>query len=700
MPTNLSYVVANQNSVIFEVDSIAISDRTVTLTLESATTGSDRIALSYFPPNAERRRIRDLAGNQAAALSSVAVRNLLTTDTLPTLTIDGASFAESAGDVEITVTLSAESTEDVTVDYRATTNTAGTEDFTLEADTLTIAAGATEGSIPIAIIDDLLDEEDEDFRVLLSDPSNAEFELGASNINALVIIIDDDTRPVLQTAEVNGATLVLDYDKALDEDSVPAVGDYDVRVDGTRVSVSSLAIDGMAVSLTLSRAVRHGQTVVLTYARDPATPVQDEAGNSVDVLRDRPVDNLTPDTTAPTLNSSQVVDATLTLTYNEPLDETSTPAAGDFSVTSAGSPVSLSGVELSGSEVILTLVAPAGAGDAVVLTYTPGADPIRDEAGNPAAALTSHEVVNNSADTTAPALNTAEVNGATLVLTYNEPLDETSTPAAGDFSVTSAGSAVSLSGVEVSGSQVTLTLASPVDVDDTVTLTYTPGTNPIRDTAELSAAALSGHSVVNNTPDTTAPVLQTSVVTDAAVTLTYDEPLDENSVPAAGDFSLTDAGTPVAVSSVAVSGMAVSLTLARDVGVDTAVILNYTPGADPIRDLAQNPAAALTGRSLDNDLRGRRPAGARNRDCGRLGADPHLQRGAHRVARSEERPLYRHHRLQRAHRGGGSGHRRCHGHPDPGAHGGVGRAPAARLRSAEFRAAAHPRPRRQPGGGL
>ena len=52
------------------------------------------------------------------------------------------------------------------------------------------------------------------------------------------------------------------------------------------------------------------------------------------------------------------------------------------------------------------------------------------------------------------------MNGASLVLTYNEALDTTSTPAATDYTVTVAGSQRRVSSVTVSGSLVTLTLSS------------------------------------------------------------------------------------------------------------------------------------------------------------------------------------------------------------------------------------------------
>ena len=86
---------------------------------------------------------------------------------------------------------------------------------------------------------------------------------------------------------------------------------------------------------------------------------------------------------------------------------------------------------------------------------------------------------------TPPVLSTRTVNGAALVLTYNEALDTSSEPASSAFTVKVGGTAVSLAtsgAVAVAGCTVTLTLAAAVAVADTVTVSYAvPGSNPLQD---------------------------------------------------------------------------------------------------------------------------------------------------------------------------------------------------------------------------
>ncbi len=103
---------------------------------------------------------------------------------------------------------------------------------------------------------------------------------------------------------------------------------------------------------------------------------------------------LVPDTTAPVLQTAAANGATLTLTYNEALNPASVPAAGAFSVNGGHS---VTAVNVTGSTVALTLSPAVIAGEAgLTLSYTPGASPIEDLAGNDAAALVNQAVTNST----------------------------------------------------------------------------------------------------------------------------------------------------------------------------------------------------------------------------------------------------------------------------------------------------------------
>ena len=82
----------------------------------------------------------------------------------------------------------------------------------------------------------------------------------------------------------------------------------------------------------------------------------------------------------------------LTLTFDETLDQASTPAPAAFAVRVGGVPREVAAVTVSGSRVSLTLAAPVPAGETVTVSYSAAAAagaPIRDLAGNAAGDLTA-----------------------------------------------------------------------------------------------------------------------------------------------------------------------------------------------------------------------------------------------------------------------------------------------------------------------
>ena len=119
------------------------------------------------------------------------------------------------------------------------------------------------------------------------------------------------------------------------------------------------------------------------------------------------------------------------------------------------------------------------------------------------AATLTHAAVTASGhavDGVRPALGSAAVNGAVLTLAYSEALDGNSTPAPGAFTVSVAGAARSVSGVSVSGSQASLTLATAAENGDTVTVGYAaPDASRLRDRAGNAASSFSGQAATNDT---------------------------------------------------------------------------------------------------------------------------------------------------------------------------------------------------------
>ena len=129
------------------------------------------------------------------------------------LAVAGAAAAESAGAAEFVVSLSPSSLQTVTVAYATADVTAEAgPDYTEDAGTLTFAPGATAGTIAVAVSDDELAEDEESFRLELSEPWNATLAGSVEKLSAAATITDDDAAPVITSGTaltvVEGATAI------------------------------------------------------------------------------------------------------------------------------------------------------------------------------------------------------------------------------------------------------------------------------------------------------------------------------------------------------------------------------------------------------------------------------------------------------------------------------------------------------------
>ena len=122
-------------------------------------------------------------------------------------------------------------------------------------------------------------------------------------------------------------------------------------------------------------------------------------------------------------------------------------------------------------------------------------------------------------DTTAPQLTRATVSGDRLRLTFSEGLDGSSVPAPAAFDVSVDGTSGAPAAVGVSGRTVTLTLAEAVEPGAVVTVSYTPGGNPLRDAAGNEVAAFSGRPVSHGAPEAVKRIFERALAAVASRTV-------------------------------------------------------------------------------------------------------------------------------------------------------------------------------------
>jgi len=178
--------------------------------------------------------------------------------------------------------------------------------------------------------------------------------------------------------------------------------------------------------VTMDTWHNHEDQVIVTINGNVAHNADDE-GNNGDVYI------FHADTRAPEPRNADVDGRRLTVTFNEDLDESAVPPAGNFDVfvTRDGDvdDERVSRVAVDGSAVILTLARAVQAGNDVELYYDDdaGTRALRDEAGNLAADINALSVVNETAAGEAPDRPrnlTATASGATAIdLDWQEPLD-------------------------------------------------------------------------------------------------------------------------------------------------------------------------------------------------------------------------------------------------------------------------------------
>ena len=759
MPAASAFTVAG-GSQSRTVTGVRVSGSAVELTLDPAVEqGETGIRVSYtVPTGMGASPIRDAVGNAALGLSREPVTNETPDTIAPTvstveITSDPGSDRIYALEDEIQVTvafsepvdvertprlmlkvgdrnrpagyLEGTGTTELVFGYEVVKGDEDTDGVSIEANSLSLSGGT--------IKDASKNSADLDHDGLAADSGHKVDGAGPDLA---------DTDP----AVVDAATLTLTYDEPLDRGSMPQASAFRVTGGDTSRTVTDVALSGSAVLLTLDPAVEHGETGIrVSYTVPTGTgvsPLQDVLGNDADRLSNAPVTNETPDTTPPTVSKLEitsdpgtdrtyaaeddiqvtvtfsetvevtgtprlqielgggsrtadyqggsgtaalvfeyevaegesdtdgvgveadslsggairdearnnavlghaglaadsghkvdavkpelaasggaVVDGTMmTLTFDEPLDRSSTPALGDFTVSGGDQARTVSRVVVRGAAVELTLNAGAEHGEAgILVSYTPGTNKIRDVAGNEAEGLSREPVTNETPDTTAPKVSSLDITSnpgsdetyamedeIEVTVTFSETVEVEGTPRL----TLRVGNRNRTAGYESGTDTEALVFAYEVADGDEDTNGVSVRANQLRlnggtikdeaeNAAELAHEALAtqaGHKV-----DGVRPSLLSAAVDGSSLTLTYGEALDGGSRPASGDFTVEVGGSGRSVSGVSISGSVVTMTLnpAVEHG-DTGIRVSYTPGTDPIQDEVGNNARGLSNQSVTN----------------------------------------------------------------------------------------------------
>jgi uncharacterized repeat protein (TIGR02059 family) len=299
------------------------------------------------------------------------------------------------------------------------------------------------------------------------------------------------------------------------------------------------------------------------------------------------------DITAPVLSKLEWSGSTITLTYNEELNVHKIPSTGSFYVTVNGAPRSVTGVQIRGEAVILTVSSPIVAGQQVKLSYSKAAvGLIQDTSDNEAASIVNQDVT-GAKDVTAPTVISGNASGSSITLSFNKDLSPVNSYAYLQFSVSIGGVKYSTTSISSTGSNVLLTINGTIQSYQNVYVTYAPGSHPVRDKSGNYLAAFNNYSLYS-VPDTGAPTLQYISVSSNIVTLKYNKSLNTQSVPAVGQFNVMVDSSVRPVQQVNISGDTVLLTLSSVITNGQVVSVTYLAAMSLIMDLAGNAASSFT----------------------------------------------------------------------------------------------------------
>jgi len=223
--------------------------------------------------------------------------------------------------------------------------------------------------------------------------------------------------------------------------------------------------------------------------------------------------------------------------------------------------------------------------------------------------LTDGSTATTGLDTTPPTVTSRTATAAnTIQIVFSEPV---SANLAG-WSFKKNGVALGISSVTGSGTNTLIfTTSVPMLSTDTLLVSYNSGTGVTRDLSNNNLGTFTDISITNSIAggDVTPPVLSTATVETAQpnrVVLTYNETLNGSSVPAVGNFVATVNGVDRTTTSVTIAGAVVNVNFdGAAVTAGQTVVIDYVvPGANQIKDVAGNNAAAFTNQAVTNNVSG------------------------------------------------------------------------------------------------
>ena len=522
------------------VSKVAVSSgNLVTLTLSAAVNYGERVTVSYDPPATNPLLDGDGVGmppiDAAAATNNTAQAHTRAVVNANQLTI---TYPAALTTTQVPAASTFSATVERATTVALTVSKVEVSDFTV---TLTLSQAVNAAEVVTMTYNRPATNP-----LLYADGSRALAFSGAAVVNA--------TKGYFQSAAVLDNQLGINFDTELIVGAsapAPAVGQFTVEVEGARRNVTNIARRGRTATLTLASAVSEGEVVTVGYAK-PATNRLKSTAGEIAAFSDQEVLNITgrlPKISSVAITSTPALDADgngtpetyganetidIDIEFNNPVEVIDDGSASnvyvwldmapnntlDLAEDRRAVPFYATGrgdrimrfrytVEAGDRDADGVFVQPEPNNNTVVflregaVVQAPGlSEALADLtlAGLPFAGDPNHRVDGSrqAGDRTPPEVSGATADATTLKVTFDETLDASSAPAGDAFTVS--GGRTGTGTAMISGDTATVTLDSAVLKDETVTVSYEqPASSPLQDAAGNAVASFSGESVTNLT---------------------------------------------------------------------------------------------------------------------------------------------------------------------------------------------------------
>ncbi|MFC4599681.1 Ig-like domain-containing protein [Cohnella hongkongensis] len=366
---NASNFYATVNDSARAVTSVSVSGNEVRLNLQSSVLVGQTVRLSYYPDTNAARRLQNTSGNEVASFTNRVLTNS-TNSTLPrpenghffgnTLTL---TFNQPMADVA--PSFQSQILGQFTVKQNG--NVIGINSAFLNGSFLNLTLNSSSTSpLPVSV-------SYAPGAYPLRDPSGS---MVPAFTDFYVRNQYDNESPQLTSAALNGSKIVMTFNEGLNPNSVPPTSAFSVVTTGvTPPTVNKVTVTNNTIELTLSQSVSSNVPVLLYYYQS-SPAIMDLSGNIAPAIVGYNFTSGSSDVAQ--LASSSILNNQLTLVYSAPLNANTAPYASQYTVKYDGTTVPVTGVSVAGTQVVLNLSSPVGAGQTVTLSYTTSGNPLRD----------------------------------------------------------------------------------------------------------------------------------------------------------------------------------------------------------------------------------------------------------------------------------------------------------------------------------